>query len=39
MYYSWVIRHMPDNRYSDPEFKDEHKWIMQADSQYWRPQD
>jgi 5-deoxy-glucuronate isomerase len=39
MYYSWVIRHLPDDRYSVPEFTDEHKWIMQADSQYWRPKD
>lgn len=39
MYYSWVIRHLPDDRYSVPEFTEEHAWIMQPDSTYWRPQD
>lgn len=37
MYYSWVIRHLPNDRYSVPEFTDEHAWIMQANSQYWQP--
>jgi len=37
MYYSWVIRHLPDDRYSVPEFTKEHAWIMQPDSQYWDP--
>jgi len=39
MYYSWVIRHLPDDRYSVPEFTEEHTWIMQPDSQYWDPRD
>lgn len=38
MYYSWVIRHLPDNRYSVPEFTEEHKWIMQPGATYWDPQ-
>lgn len=38
MYYSWVIRHLPENRYSVPEFTEEHAWIMQPDSKYWDPQ-
>lgn len=37
MYYSWVIRHLPDKRYSVPDFTEEHAWIMQPDSRYWRP--
>ena len=37
MYYAWVIHHLPDERYSVPEFTEEHKWIMQPDSQYWQP--
>jgi len=37
MYYSWVIRHLPDDRYSVPEFTEEHRWIMQPDCQYWQP--
>jgi len=38
MYYSWVIRHLPNDRYSVPEFTEEHAWIMQPDSQYWDPE-
>ena len=37
MYYSWVIRHLPGDRYSVPEFTAEHTWIMEAESRYWRP--
>jgi 5-deoxy-glucuronate isomerase len=37
MYYAWVIRHLPNDRYSVPEFTPEHKWIMQSDAQYWDP--
>ena len=39
MYYSWVIRHLPDDRYTVPEFTEEHAWIMQADCKYWDPKD
>jgi len=39
MYYSWVIRHLPDDRYTVPEFTEEHTWIMQADCKYWDPKD
>lgn len=39
MYYAWVIRHLPDNRYSVPEFTEEHAWIMQPDATYWDPKD
>lgn len=38
MYYSWVIRHLPDNPYTVPEFTEEHAWIMNPDSQYWDPE-
>jgi 5-deoxy-glucuronate isomerase len=38
MYYSWVIRHLPDDRYSVPEFTQEHTWIMKPDAKYWNPQ-
>lgn len=37
MYYSWVIRHLPDNPYIVPEFTAEHAWTLQADAKYWRP--
>jgi 5-deoxy-glucuronate isomerase len=37
MYYSWVIRHLPDNPYTVPEFTAEHAWTMQADAAFWRP--
>ena len=38
MYYSWVIRHLPDNPYTVPEFTEEHAWIMDPDSRYWDPE-
>jgi 5-deoxy-glucuronate isomerase len=38
MYYSWVIRHLPDNPYTVPEFTKEHEWTMQPDAPYWRPE-
>ena len=37
MYYSWVIRHLPDNPYTVPEFTEEHRWIMQDKPSFWRP--
>lgn len=38
MYYSWVIRHLPGNRYTVPEFTSEHAWIMDPDRTYWDPE-
>ncbi|MCG8423537.1 MAG: 5-deoxy-glucuronate isomerase [Proteobacteria bacterium] len=38
MYYSWVIRHLPGNPYTVPEFTEEHAWIMKPDAEYWSPQ-
>jgi 5-deoxy-glucuronate isomerase len=37
MYYSWVIRHLPELPYTVPEFTEEHRWIMQAGAEYWSP--
>jgi 5-deoxy-glucuronate isomerase len=37
MYHSWVIRHLPGDRYSVPEFTEEHTWIMKPDADYWNP--
>ena len=37
MYYSWVIRHLPGNPYTVPEFTEEHRWTMAADAPYWHP--
>lgn len=37
MYYSWVIRHLPDSRYGVPEFVPEHSWIMSPGSTCWHP--
>ena len=39
MYYSWVIRHLPDKPYTVPEFTAEHSWTMQPDADFWRPPD
>jgi 5-deoxy-glucuronate isomerase len=38
MYYSWVIRHLPGDRYTVPEFTEEHTWIMDPQSDYWDPE-
>jgi len=38
MYYSWVIRHLPGNPYTVPEFTAEHAWTMRPDAAYWRPE-
>jgi 5-deoxy-glucuronate isomerase len=37
MYYSWVIRHLPDKPYTVPEFTEEHRWTMEQGAAYWRP--
>jgi 5-deoxy-glucuronate isomerase len=39
MYYSWVIRHLPDNPYTVPEFTAEHAWTLKQDASYWRPRE
>jgi len=35
MYYIWVIRHLPENRYTVPEFSPEHTWTMEPGVAYW----
>ncbi|MBI3452648.1 MAG: 5-deoxy-glucuronate isomerase [Rhodospirillales bacterium] len=37
MYYAWVIRHLPDNPYTVPEFTPEHRWTTDRDAKIWRP--
>ena len=37
MYYSWVIRHLPDNPYTVPDFTEAHAWTMDPDAPYWWP--
>ena len=39
MYYSWVIRHLPDNPYIVPEFTAEHRWTQDPAAKFWRPKD
>jgi 5-deoxy-glucuronate isomerase len=39
MYYSWVIRHLPDNPYVVPEFTAEHAWTMARDARCWWPKE
>ncbi|MBI2892785.1 MAG: 5-deoxy-glucuronate isomerase [Deltaproteobacteria bacterium] len=38
MYYSWVIRHLPDGRYVEPETSEEHAWVMEPGSSCWWPE-
>lgn len=37
MYYSWVIRHLPGNPYTVPEFTAEHAWTMEPGAKFWEP--
>ena len=37
MYYSWVIRHLPGNPYTVPEFTAEHRWTLDPAAPFWRP--
>ncbi len=37
MYYAWVIRHLPGNPYTVPEFTPEHRWIMDPGARIWEP--
>lgn len=39
MYYSWVIRHLPDQPYTVPEFTAEHAWTLDAGGAFWRPRE
>jgi 5-deoxy-glucuronate isomerase len=39
MYYSWVIRHLPDKPYVAPEFTEEHAWTLQTGAKFWQPQE
>jgi 5-deoxy-glucuronate isomerase len=39
MCYSWVIRHLPDDPYTIPDFTEEHAWTMDKDAVYWWPAD
>ena len=36
MYYSWVIRHLPGQPYTAPEFTEEHTWVMKSDATFWQ---
>ena len=37
MYYAWVIRHLPNNPYTVPEFTEEHRWTMEKNATVWHP--
>lgn len=37
MYYSWVVRHLPGNPYTVPDFTTEHAWTMDRGVQIWEP--
>jgi len=39
MYYAWVIRHLPDNPYTVPDFTEDHAWVMDKDAAFWKPAD
>ncbi len=37
MYYAWVIRHLPGDPYTVPDFTPEHAWIMDREAHFWWP--
>jgi 5-deoxy-glucuronate isomerase len=37
MYYAWVIRHLPDNPYTIPEFTADYRWTTAPDADFWKP--
>ena len=37
MYYSWVIHHLPGNRYDVPEFTETHTWTTEDGADFWQP--
>lgn len=37
MYYSWVIRHLPGDPYTIPDFTEEHAWTMDRGAAFWWP--
>jgi len=39
MYYIWAIRHLPSNRYTVPEFTEDHAWTMAPDATFWLPKE
>jgi len=39
MYYSWVIRHLPNDPYTIPDFTEAHAWTMNKDATFWWPAD
>jgi 5-deoxy-glucuronate isomerase len=39
MYYSWVIRHLPGNPYTVPEFTEEHRWTLDPAARFWMPKE
>ena len=38
MYYIWIVRHLPGNRYTGFTFDREHEWVLDARQQGWRPE-
>lgn len=38
MYYIWVIRHLPGDPYTVPEFTADHRWLCEADARIWEPE-
>ena len=37
MWYLWFIRHLPEARYTVPEFSPAHRWTMEPGALAWRP--
>jgi len=38
MYYIWIVRHLPGNRYTGFRFTEEHAWVLDPANQGWQPE-
>jgi 5-deoxy-glucuronate isomerase len=38
MYYIWIVRHLPGNRYTGFHYTPEHEWVLDPSRQGWRPE-
>jgi 5-deoxy-glucuronate isomerase len=39
MWYLWFIRHLPERRYTVPEFTPEYRWTMEPGARAWKPRE
>jgi 5-deoxy-glucuronate isomerase len=38
MYYIWIVRHLPQHRYTGFRYTPEHEWVLDPSQQGWKPE-